>query len=409
MPTMSAMPLELMYSVAVKFRSSAPFGASSEYAVSSVASVEMSMCAGMSMTVAPFRRRTIARSAVSAISPSSEPHDQLDCVVPLVARDAELVDHVLDQEETPAARLLQSRELRFEIGMRRLGDLSAAAVIGDAHDHLGVHRDDLDPHGKLGASLVPVFDRVHRGLRHRGLEALEAPRGKADVTDARRDTLHRLTLGARDARNLEGVEHAFLRGPMRAHERDEGDVIFLLPPGSGETRQVTQQLVDEPLTAGVARAEFAHPREAEHVPRRVVRFGDAVAVEEDRLPGSEDRLLLFVGHVGHEPQRHAPGTQLANSRVAAHVRKIMAGVGVAQPARRRLEDRVEAGDEHVPRDVAVEEAGRTREHRRGRDAARRVATPYAAGRRPLPRRRNARPGDVSAPVRDTAGPTSYYV
>ena len=133
-----------------------------------------------------------------------------------------------------------------------------------------------------------------------------------------------------------------------------------------------------------------------------MRFGDAVAVEEDRLPGSEDRLLLFVGHVGHEPQRHAPGTQLANSRVAAHVRKIVAGVGVAQPARRRLEDRVEAGDEHVPRDVAVEEAVRTREHRRGRDEARRVTTQDAAGRRHHQRRRHAVPGDVADHERDLA-------
>src|SRR6185295_11459589 len=106
----------------------------------------MSMCAGMSMTEAPCCRRTIASSVVSAIVPSVEPHDQLDRVVFLVAHHSKVVDHVLDQEESPPTWLLQSRELRFQVGRGRLRDLASAAVVDDAHDQIAVRGVDLDPH-----------------------------------------------------------------------------------------------------------------------------------------------------------------------------------------------------------------------------------------------------------------------
>src|ERR1700757_3822925 len=138
MPTIRAIPLELMYSVPEKFRRIAPFGLTSEYAVSRAASLRMSMLAGMSITVMPSRRRTMARPMVSAIVPSSELHHQFDGVVPLVARDTNLVDHVLYQEEAPTARLLQSRELCLEVWGRCLRDVATAAQIRDPHDHLTV-------------------------------------------------------------------------------------------------------------------------------------------------------------------------------------------------------------------------------------------------------------------------------
>ena len=59
---------------------------------------------------------------------------ELDGVLVSVGRDAEVVDHVLDQEEAPAARLLQPFELRLEVGRLGLGDLALAALVGDADE-----------------------------------------------------------------------------------------------------------------------------------------------------------------------------------------------------------------------------------------------------------------------------------
>src|SRR6186997_1896721 len=58
----------------------------------------------------------------------AESHDELDGVMRLGRVRAQVVDHVLDEEEPPAPRLLQARELRLEIGRLGLGDLLAAAV-----------------------------------------------------------------------------------------------------------------------------------------------------------------------------------------------------------------------------------------------------------------------------------------
>src|SRR5437867_10005359 len=245
---MSAIPLELMYSVPEKFRRIAPFGLTSEYAVSRAASLRMSMFAGMSITVMPSRRRTIARSTVSAIVPSSELHDQFDGVMPLVARDANVVDHVLDQEEAPTARLLQSRELCLEVWGRRLGDIATAAEVRDAHDDLTVPGADLEADRQLGAGLIAVLDRVHRRFGDRGLESLEPSAGNVDLADGRSHALHRLSLVPADARELELVEDANVGDACGPDERYERDVVLLLPGGAGEPAKIVEKLIDERLT-----------------------------------------------------------------------------------------------------------------------------------------------------------------
>src|SRR6267143_7155086 len=176
----------------------------------------MSICVGMSITVRPARRRTIARSTVSAIIPSSESHDQLHGVMPRVAGDAHVVDHLLDQKETPTARFLEAGELRLEVRRHRLGDVATAAEVCDANDDVTVARADLEMNGKFGVALVAVLDRVHRRLGDRGLEPVEPAAGEVEAFDAGGDAFHRLTLVAAHARDLEVVEDPQIgdaRGP----------------------------------------------------------------------------------------------------------------------------------------------------------------------------------------------------
>src|SRR5207248_10908911 len=91
---------------------------------------------------------------------------------------------------------------------------------------------DVDRQG--GVAVVAVFDRVHRGLGDRGLEALEAGRLEADVLYRLGDALHDLALVARRARLVELEEHVRAVLRRRTGEGDEGDVVLLLPVRAGE-------------------------------------------------------------------------------------------------------------------------------------------------------------------------------
>ena len=73
-------------------------------------------------------------------------------MVDAVGRDAEVVHHVPDQEEPPAARLLQPFELCLEVGRLGLGNLALAALVGDADEQLAGLAADADLDRKLGVA-----------------------------------------------------------------------------------------------------------------------------------------------------------------------------------------------------------------------------------------------------------------
>src|SRR5687768_11853426 len=88
------------------------------------------------ITTASPLRLTSASANWPGILVSFHVDDELDRVVHVVRCDVHLVHHVLDQEEAPAARLLETGELRFDIGGLDLGDLFvAAAVVRDRDLH----------------------------------------------------------------------------------------------------------------------------------------------------------------------------------------------------------------------------------------------------------------------------------
>src|SRR4051794_16015269 len=102
------------------------------------------------MTAVPSRSWTLAEASRVAIVVSSQVEAELHGVVNLVAYDLHLVDHPLDQEQAPAARLLVAGQLRLQVGGLSVGDALAAAAVGDAHAQEVVGVKDLDGDRDVG-------------------------------------------------------------------------------------------------------------------------------------------------------------------------------------------------------------------------------------------------------------------
>ena len=148
--------------------------------------------------------------------------------------------------------------------------------------------------------------------------------------------------------------------------------------------------------------ELAHSREAIHLALRVVRLGESVAVQDHDVARTERRLLLVVMHAGQSSERHSCRSKLDDLIAASHERKIVARVRIRQPAGRRFQDRVEAGDEHILRNVGVEKVIHALEELARRPETRRFAPQDRPRRRHHQRGGHAMPGDVADDEPDLA-------
>src|SRR5450432_2339897 len=121
MPTIRAMPVELMYSTPAKLRRIvvAPSTAACSYTAVRSSFAPPSISPRRSITDRPASCRTSESKRVVGICPLSQVQPKLHRVVSLVAANGHLVDHVPDQEQAPAARGLLARKLRVEVGNLR--------------------------------------------------------------------------------------------------------------------------------------------------------------------------------------------------------------------------------------------------------------------------------------------------
>ena len=241
-------------------------------------------------------------------------------------------------------------------------------------------------HRQLRPALVPVLDRVHRGLGDGGLQPLEPLRRQRRARDRGGDPLHRLALVAGVARHartrpaplpfaVRGRRH----GCRRRSERHERDVVLLLPGRAGEAVELGEQAVDQRRSADRRRS---HQRPRRGKPN-ISPLGSCAStrpslVEQQALARLDHRLLLVVRHARHQAERHARRPQLdarrsPSARTAGCGRRSRSG-----DARRRVEHGVEAGDEHLRRHVGAEQVVR-----RGSSTAPGATTRWAAARRTL--------------------------
>ena len=102
------------------------------------------------------------------------------------------------------------------------------------------------------------------------------------------------------------------------------------------------------------------------------------------------------------PERHAPRAQLDRAVGGLDVGQVVAGVGEPEAPGRRLEDAVQAGDEHLRRHVRAQVLVDPLEHRARVDQPLRGGPQHAAGRRHHQRGRDALVGDVADDEADPA-------
>src|ERR1039457_6173927 len=177
------------------------------------------------MTAAPGSARTLASQAFFMAASfrcgrarAARPHDEPDRMARSVGRHVHAVDHVADEEQSPAARPLLALELRQQV---RLFDRSGGGVltaeVADGDDDVVAVLDHLDVHRDLRAALVAVLDGIHGGFGHGRLEPLQPGRGQPVAGHRLRDPGPRHPLVARFAGHGERVEPASGRMSHRCH------------------------------------------------------------------------------------------------------------------------------------------------------------------------------------------------
>ena len=109
--------------------------------------------------------------------------------------------------------------------------------------------------------------------------------------------------------------------------------------------------------------QTAQLRETQHLALRVVRFDQPITIEQQRITRLQHNLFLLVGHPGQQAQRHAARPQFLDAAGSSpNIGHVMPGVGVAYVTGRRVDDGIQAGDEHLGRDVRAEYVIRARQH-----------------------------------------------
>src|SRR5215208_7570469 len=122
-------------------------------------------------------------------------NDQFDRVVPVVAGDAQLVDHTLYKEQSPSSGRLHTFQFRLQIRrIPALGRWRPTTPIGYAHHEVLIFDEDHYLYGHLRSVLVAVFHGVHRRLGHGGLESLQVLPANVETPDRLGDHLHRQPL-----------------------------------------------------------------------------------------------------------------------------------------------------------------------------------------------------------------------
>src|SRR5690242_11879124 len=113
--------------------------------------------------------RTLALSVLVGMVVSFKAQNKLDGMVFFIAENMHLVNHVLDQKQTPAARRLEFSQLGLDVRRFILlwrGQLAGAAFVADAHGDGLIRRTNLEGHRQFRVIVVAMLHGVHGRLGH---------------------------------------------------------------------------------------------------------------------------------------------------------------------------------------------------------------------------------------------------
>src|SRR5918998_1728234 len=175
-----------------------------------------------------------------------------------VPRDAYLVDHVLDQKQTPASLRLSALQLGLQVRYLLVGIRDrASALVGDAHEQVRVRREQLDLDRDFGIIPVAVFHGVRRRLGYGSLEPLQGSLRQSQPAHRPGYLLHRPTLVAglagkgkvgqdslvsvipRRIRSQRGL--VITHANLRSLEGYQGDVVLLIPVLASEAGKLGEE------------------------------------------------------------------------------------------------------------------------------------------------------------------------
>ena len=240
-----------------------------------------------------------------------------------VARDADVVDHVLDQEEAPAARLLQPVELRLEVGRLGLGDLAARRPRSVIRTDELACRDGrtTTSTGSSAFDSLPCSIAFIAASDDGRLQPLEPRGSRAERRDRLGDPLARLALVPRLARDRERDVELGAAGRGRRSARTRVSATSVMSsscsqPVRREAVELGEDAVDH--LAAVRCARRRRPAGAgSRTSRASAPCASATPSEWSSIvwPGSSMRLRLLVDDV------RAAGRAASRSRAARSCRR----------------------------------------------------------------------------------------
>src|SRR5215217_5505977 len=166
----------------------------------------------------PGSRRTLVSRWSVGIFVSFQIYDQLDGVVIGVTRDAQLVDHVLDQEQSPAAGTLYALQLGLQVRCLRVrARWRTTTPVDDAHQETLPKKVYLDLDRDFGGVPVAVLHGIHSRLGYGSFELLQALLRQPQPAHDGGHLLHRQAFVAGLAGNAEVSQGTSGTAPWSRH------------------------------------------------------------------------------------------------------------------------------------------------------------------------------------------------
>ena len=187
--------------------------------------------------------------------------------------------------------------------------------------------------------------------------------GQAERADGLDHPVDRHPLVAGSLGDLERGQRAAAGVPVaagptgRAIERDEGDVVLLLPAGPVNSSRSSSSRSISASPPAASPTSAAQPREAEHLAVRVVRLDERRRCRAARRSPRRERRPPAPRSACRASGRAACRWRASSTTpfARADAREVVAGVGEAQVPGRRVEHGVEAGHEHVRRHLGAQQ------------------------------------------------------
>src|SRR2546427_2454320 len=101
-------------------------------------------------------------------------HNQFNGMMRCVFKDTHVIHHILDQEQAPAARRLQSGKFGLDVWFNRIArEKASTSMVNDAHQERFIRSLYCNSNGLLWQIMVAVFHGIHRCFSYGSFQLLQ--------------------------------------------------------------------------------------------------------------------------------------------------------------------------------------------------------------------------------------------